>query len=53
MTHKNRKKLRNFKFRSDGCSLFRAEGFSRSLDVLYEGKNSKKNLDSYCFVTFL
>ena len=33
MTHKNRKKLINFIFRSAGCSLLRAEGFSCSLDI--------------------
>ncbi len=40
MTHKiaeNRKKLRNFMSWSAGCSLFRAEGFSCSLGVLYRG----------------
>jgi hypothetical protein len=26
ITHKNRKKLRNFMFKSSGCSLLRAEG---------------------------
>ncbi len=32
---KNRRKLRNFMFRSAGCSLLRAEGFSFCLDILY------------------
>ncbi len=42
MTHKNRKKLRNFMFWSAGCSLLRAEGFSYSLDVLYWGLGISK-----------
>ncbi len=33
MTHKSRKKLRNFMFWSAGCSLLRAEGFFCNLDV--------------------
>ncbi len=37
MTHKNRKKVNKFHFLRAGCSLFRAEGFSCSLDVLYGG----------------
>jgi hypothetical protein len=37
MTHKSRKKLRNFMVWSAGCSLLRAEGFFCSLDVLYGG----------------
>ncbi len=37
MTHKSRKKLRNFMFWSAGCSLLRAEGFFCNLDVLYGG----------------
>jgi hypothetical protein len=37
MTHKNRKKSRIFMFLSTGCSLLRAEGFSCSLGVFYEG----------------
>jgi hypothetical protein len=40
MIHKNRIKIRNFKFRSAGCFLLRAEGFSWSLEVsppLYGG----------------
>ncbi len=37
MTQKNRKKDRIFIFRSAGCSLLRAEGFSCSLGVLYGG----------------
>ncbi len=37
MTHKNRKKVRNFMLWSAGCSLLRVEGFSCSLDVLYGG----------------
>jgi hypothetical protein len=36
-TYDPEKKLRNFIFRTAGCSLLRAEGFSCSLDVLYEG----------------
>jgi hypothetical protein len=36
MTHKIRENLRNFMFRSAGCSLFRAEGFSCSYDVLHD-----------------
>jgi hypothetical protein len=35
MTRKCRKQLVNFE--SAGCSLLRVEGFSCSLDVLYEG----------------
>ncbi len=42
MTHKNRKKYRNFMFLSAGFSLMRAEGFSCSLDVLYEGLGMSK-----------
>jgi hypothetical protein len=34
MTHRNRKKLINSIFCSDGCALLRAEGFSCSSDVL-------------------
>jgi hypothetical protein len=41
-SHKNRKKLRNFMFWSAGCSLFRAEGFSCTLDVLYGGLGISK-----------
>jgi hypothetical protein len=37
VAHKNRKKLRNFMFRSAGCSLLRAEGFFFGLDGLYGG----------------
>ncbi len=37
MTHRIRKKLRNFLVWSAGCSLLRSEGFSCSLDVLYGG----------------
>jgi hypothetical protein len=39
MTHKSRKKLRNFMFWSAGCSLLRAEGFfcNGSLEILYGG----------------
>ncbi len=37
ITHKNRKKLGNFMLLSAGCSLFRAEGYFCSLDVLYRG----------------
>jgi hypothetical protein len=42
ITHKNRKKLRNFMFLSARCSLLRAEGFSCSLDVLYGGLGISK-----------
>ncbi len=42
MTHKNRKKLRNFMFWSAWCSLLRAEGFSCSLEVLYRGVGISK-----------
>jgi hypothetical protein len=38
----NRKKSRIFMFLSTGCSLFRAEGFSCSLGVLYEGLGISK-----------
>ncbi len=37
LTHKNRKKLRNFMFWSAECSLVRTEGFSIGLDVLCGG----------------
>jgi hypothetical protein len=37
MTHKTRKKIR-----SAGCSLLRAEGFSRRMDVLYGGLGISK-----------
>ncbi len=38
MTHKSRKKLRNFMFlKCAGCSLLRAEGFFCNLDGLYGG----------------
>jgi hypothetical protein len=39
---KNRKKSRIFMFLSTGCSLLRAEGFSCSLGVLYEGLGISK-----------
>ncbi len=45
MTHKNRKKLRNFmfwKFWNAVCSLLRADGFFCSLDVLYGGLGIRK-----------
>ncbi len=42
MTHKNRKKYRIFMFWSAGCSLFRTEGFSCSLGVLYGGLGISK-----------
>jgi hypothetical protein len=42
MTHKNIKKYRIFMFWSAGCSLFRAEGFSCSLGVLYGGLGISK-----------
>jgi hypothetical protein len=42
ITHKNRKKLRNVKFWSAGCSLLRAKGSSFSLDVLYGGLGISK-----------
>ncbi len=37
MTHKNRKKFRNFIFWGAGCSFWKPEGFFCSLDVLYGG----------------
>jgi hypothetical protein len=37
MTHKSRKKLKNFMFSSVGWPLLRAEGFFSNLDVLYGG----------------
>jgi hypothetical protein len=36
ISHKSKKKFRNFMFRSAGCSLLRAEGFFFNLDVLME-----------------
>jgi hypothetical protein len=42
MTHKKRKKSRNFMFLSTGCSRLRAEGFSCSLGVLYRGLGISK-----------
>ena len=42
MAHKNRKKSRIFMYLSTGCSLFRAEGFSCSLGVLYGGLGISK-----------
>jgi hypothetical protein len=36
------KKLRIFLFRSAGCYLWRAEGFSCSFDVLYKGLGISK-----------
>jgi hypothetical protein len=42
MNHKNRKKSRTFMFLSTGCSLFRFEGFSCSLGVLYGGLGLSK-----------
>ena len=49
MTHKSRKKLRNFMFWSAGCSLLRAEGFfsTRNLDVLYVGLETGKLYGSF------
>jgi hypothetical protein len=41
-THKNRKKSRIFMFLSTGCSLLRAEGFSCSFGLLYEGLGISK-----------
>jgi hypothetical protein len=35
-------KIRNFMFRSAGCSLFRAEGLLSGLDVLYGGLGISK-----------
>ncbi len=54
ITHKNRKKLRNFMFWSTGCSPLWAEGFSCSLDVLYGGLGISKlqlliKIISICF----
>jgi hypothetical protein len=37
MTHKSRKKFRNFMFLSAECSLLRAEGFFCNFDILYGG----------------
>jgi hypothetical protein len=37
MTHKSRKKIKNFMFSSVGWPLLRAEGFFSNLDVLYGG----------------
>jgi hypothetical protein len=37
MTHKKRKKFRNFIFFSAGCFLLRAKGFFCSFDVLIGG----------------
>jgi hypothetical protein len=42
MTHRNRKKLITFIFSSAGCTLLRTEGFSCTLDVLYEGLGISK-----------
>ncbi len=42
MTHNNRKKLINFIFWSDGCSLLKAKNFSFRLDVLYGGLGINK-----------
>jgi hypothetical protein len=53
ITHKNKNKSRNFMFSSAGCSLLRAEGFSCSLGVLYEGLGiaiyDKKNYNFFSF----
>jgi hypothetical protein len=60
ISRKNIKKLINFIFSSAGCSLFRAEGFSCSLDVLDVGlgisklyfliqKRNKKNFSAVFF----
>ncbi len=42
MTHKKRRKWRNFLFWIAGCSLLRAEGFSCSLGVLYRSLGISK-----------
>ena len=42
MTHKSRKKLKNFMFRSVGCSLLKAESFFCNLDVHYGGLGIRK-----------
>ncbi len=42
ITLKIRKKVQKFMFRSTGCSLLRAEGFSCRLDVLYWGLRISK-----------
>ncbi len=42
MAHKNRKKFINFLFLSAGYFLFRAEGFSCSLDIRYGGLGISK-----------
>ncbi len=52
MTHKNRKKLRDFLFRSAGCTLLRAEGFFCSLDVLNGGLGLVFD-PKYCFQLYI
>ncbi len=61
MTHKDRKKSRNFMFWNAGCSLLRDEGFFCCLDVLYGGPGIGKlqfltkylkNFQLYIFFTF-
>ncbi len=52
MTHKSRKKLRNFMLWSAGCSLLRVGDFFCNLDVLYEGLGIGKLLfliKSFCY----
>jgi len=47
MTHKNRKKSRIVMFLSTGCFIFRAEGFSCSLDILRVGLEIKNAIFLY------
>jgi len=42
MTHKKRKKVRNFIFSIAGCFLLRFEGFFCSIGVLYRGLGISK-----------
>jgi hypothetical protein len=54
ITHKNRKKFRNFIFCSAGCSLLRAESFSCSFDILYGDLGiSKLHFSAVNFSQFL
>jgi hypothetical protein len=43
MTHKSRKKLKDFMFSSVKWPLLRAEGFFSNLDVLYGGLGKGKS----------
>jgi hypothetical protein len=53
MAHKHTKKLINFIFRSTGCSIFRAEGFSCSLDIAIFDQKKKKIFLLYFFLKIL